>query len=48
MKRVNPDPRRNSGLLTPFSLHPVQFELSRTLAGRSNLREVSLAEANLK
>lgn len=44
---VNPDPSRNSGVLTPFSLHQVQSELSRSLAGRSITREVTLAEANL-
>jgi NAD kinase len=44
---VNPDPARFDGVLLPFTPAQARDAVSRVLAGRARLREVTLAEATL-
>ena len=45
---VNPDPERFDGILLPFQPQDVRSHLEKTLAGKSRVRAVTLAEAKLK
>jgi NAD kinase len=45
---VNPDPERFDGILLPFAPENLRAGLERTLAGRMQVRSVTLAEAKLK
>ena len=45
---VNPDPQRFDGVLLPFAPDTVRLHLERTLACRSRIRALTLAEAVLK
>jgi NAD kinase len=45
---VNPDPERFDGILLPFAPEKLRAGLERTLAGRTQVRSVTLAEAKLK
>ena len=45
---VNPDPERFDGILLPFQPTELRPSLERTLAGKSRVRAVTLAEAQLK
>jgi NAD kinase len=45
---VNPDPERFDGILLPFQPHDFRPHLEKTLAGKSRVRGVTLAEAKLK
>jgi NAD kinase len=44
---VNPDPERYDGVLLPFQPEDVAAALQRTLEGRAQVRQVTLAEARL-
>jgi NAD kinase len=44
---VNPDPARFDGVLLPFTPAQARDAVTRTLAGRARMREVTLAEARL-
>jgi NAD kinase len=44
---VNPDPARFDGILLPFAAAQARAAVERVLAGRAQLREVTLAEAAL-
>ncbi len=44
---VNPDPERFDGILLPFRPTDLAAHLGRTLAGRSRVRAVTMAEAKL-
>jgi NAD kinase len=48
MLAVNPDASRFDGVLLPFQPGSLRRGLEQTLAGRSRMRSVTLAEANLK
>jgi NAD kinase len=43
---INPDPRRNDGVLLPFRVDQAHDVVRRVLDKRANFREVTLAEAN--
>jgi len=45
---VNPDPERFDGILLPFKAPDLRTHLERTLASRSRVRAITLAEARLK
>ena len=44
---VNPDPARFDGVLLPFQPHQARAAIARALAGRAQLRSITLAEARL-
>jgi NAD kinase len=44
---VNPDPERFDGVLLPFRPHEAQAAVTRVLANKATLREITLAEARL-
>jgi hypothetical protein len=44
---VNPDPQRIDGILLPFQISSARSAVDRVLNGRSRMRAVTLAEANL-
>ncbi|MDH4226533.1 MAG: sugar kinase [Deltaproteobacteria bacterium] len=44
---VNPDPRRNSGLLLPFNAIELGLVMPEILAGKRDVREITLAKATL-
>lgn len=44
---VNPDPRRNDGILVPFAPHEVRPVVEAILAGRGRYRAVTMAQAEL-
>jgi hypothetical protein len=48
MLAVNPDAKRFDGVLLPFQPGDLRPNLERTLAGRSRIRTVTLAEARLQ
>jgi hypothetical protein len=45
---VNPDPKRFDGVLLPFQVGEVRSGLQTLLAGRSRIRQVTLAEVKLQ
>lgn len=44
---INPDPDRNDGVLLPFQVADARSILRKTLDGKANLRQVTMAEARL-
>ncbi len=44
---INPDPERFDGVLLPFRPHEAHASVSRVIAGKAKLREITLAEARL-
>lgn len=43
---VNPDPRRNDGVLLPFKVKEARAALQRAVGGKARLKHVTLAEVN--
>lgn len=44
---INPDPRRNDGVLLPFRVHEAARVVQQVLAGQARLKPVSMAAATL-
>jgi NAD kinase len=45
---VNPDPKRFDGIILPFAPGALRVALGDTLAGRAQIRSITMAEARLK